>query len=402
MIKMKSRHIAIFTVFIILLSIPMVNAVKPKRVLFYEANTKYSIDDEYSEFKKALEDKGYVVERIGIVLTSEVLKNRNPDVLVVAGLGGKSGLTSGELFAIFKFVMQDGNGLLIMPPSGKSSVDASNTLATAFGMTLDSAVLENTVKPVVKSGVPETDNTHFVLKSGSFNRGDELVRLILQGVNELAFFGGYGITIMEGSDAKYVVRGDYETHSPDSTIFTKGGLPPLVVASPVGKGLVIVASSAEMFTDAHVDTTQYKYDNLRFAVNMVDWLRSCPPPENLTCDELAIRAMLLIAEKEMINESLTDCQVKLKNETARYKNLGVEYTKKETELVQCLEGGKLLGIDYIVWAVGLLAVGIIILAIILAGKKGKALKEGEEEEMGALGYEFEEDLGEEELSEGGG
>ncbi len=244
------------------------------RVLFYGANNQYSVYGEYSEFRMALEDAGYVVEAMELELTSEVLGARKPDVLVIAGLNAQ--LTSEELSVIFKFVMHDGNGLLIMPPVGrkKASVDASNTLATTFGMTLDSAVLENDAKPVVKSGVLEADNTHFVLKSSSFNRGDNMVRLIHQGVNALAFFGGYGISIMEGSDAKYVVRADYETHSPESKIFTKGSMPPVVVASRVGNGLVIVASSAEMFTDDHVDTTQYKYDNLRFGINMIDWLKS--------------------------------------------------------------------------------------------------------------------------------
>ena len=40
-----------------------------------------------------------------------------------------------------------------------------------------------------------------------------------------------------------------------------------------------------MLTNTNLDTTKYRDDNLKFAINAVDWL-SQPPTENLSDDEI--------------------------------------------------------------------------------------------------------------------
>ena len=398
----SSRRVFVILMLVSLMFCVYTSALDQKRVLFYEKNSKYKIDKDYSMFKEALERKGYIVESLNIELSREVLRSRNPDVLVIASL--TKSLSSNELASIFEFVMQDGKGLFVLGGSGKSGKTTSpaNQITIPFGMTMDSAMLEDEKNPVIEDSKPSTKKNNFVVSL--FNKEDPTIRLAISGISQVAFFDGPGIIVPEKADTsvKIVARGSRNAYSPGSSVFQKGSQPPIATAAIVGNGLVFVLSDEDMLTNKYLDTSKYKYDNLRFGTNIIDWLYSTKPSLNVSRDIDQLR--VVYGECMVDVEKLTDNVKKLTNKTKELqKNLEITLNQKNElqEKLKRLESQSdpVLGINYMYWAIAVLGVAIIILSLVMAGKKAK--KELKEEGGEVFGYEFEESFeGEEEGKEG--
>lgn len=355
------------------------------KVLFYETNkvgANYKIETGYSKFKDELVKKGYSVSRIEIPLSREVLRSYDPDVLVIANLN--SPLDASELAAVFEFVMQDGKGLFIC--GGTSS---ANKITIPFGMTIDEGgTLEDETSPVMDSstGAQVTGKTNFVARS--VETQDNLIRLAVQGVNQLAFFECNGISI--SGDAKVVVKGDWDTYSPKSPTFPKGSEPPLASAALVGRGQVFLLSDSDMLTNNRLDTAKYKYDNLRFGTNIIEWLRSSTmkPDESVDIDGLRVTMGQLMVDIDNLNKTVIDF-------TQRNNNLQATIQQKDASIAllsqenASLKSQTALGVSYTTWAIALLAVAILLLAINMSKKSKKG--EGKSENLvSGFGYEFEE------------
>jgi len=355
------------------------------RILFYETgkvSKSYKIETGYSKFKEALEDKGYSVSRIEIPLSREALRSHDPDVLIIASLS--SSLDASELAAIFEFVMQDGKGLFI-----SGGTPSANQIMIPFGMTIDTGTLEDESSPIwdSSSGAEVTDKTNFVIHT--IERQDPSIRLLVQGVNQLAFFGGNGISI--SGDAKLVVTGDWDTYSPKSPTFPKGSKPPVASAALVGNGLVFLLSDADMLADDKIDTSKYRYDNLRFGTNIIDWLRASKerPPESVEIDELRIIVGQSMVDIDNLNRTKIELEKTIQGKDKKIGELTQENFDKD-EAIKALQSqaDPLLHINYTTWAIFLLVIAVIALAVIMSKR---AKKPGtKEEEVGGFGYEFEE------------
>jgi hypothetical protein len=395
----KKTNAAILVIMVLFGSLT-VSAVDQKRILFYEKNSAkgYTIEQDYSTFKDALEGKGYVVESLDIELSRDVLQTRDPDVLVIAALSGS--LSSTELAAIFEFVMQKDRGLFILGGSlSKKGITPANQITIPFGMTLDSAVLQDERNPVVEGSTPTTKKEEFVVNT--FNPdSDPTMSLAIQGVREVAFFSGPGIDVPEASqnsNVKTVAICGRNAYSPESQIFQKGSRPPIAAAGIVGDGLVFVLSDEDMLTNNHLDTTKYKYDNLRFGTNIVDWLRTTKVASNVSADidQLIISVGSCITLKERLNETLQETTQRLDKTIAEKTALAQDYEQTTMELNELKEqADPILHISYMYWAIAVVAIAVILLFVVVAGKRAKKAPSDEKEEV--FGYEFEEGFGEEE------
>ncbi len=376
------------------------SAVEQKRILFYEKNSGkgYTIEEDYSTFKEALEGKGYIVESLDIELSRDVLQTRDPDVLVIAALSRS--LSSTELAAIFEFVMQKNRGLFILGGSpSKKGITPANQITIPFGMTLDSAILQDERNPVVEGSNPTTKKEEFVVNT--FNPGeDPTLRLVIQGVREIAFFSGPGINVPESdqnSNVKTVAICSRNAYSPESEIFQKGSRPPIAAAGIVGEGLVFVLSDEDMLTNDYLDTSKYKYDNLRFGTNIVDWLRTTKIASNVSADidHLRIAIGSCITSKDRLNETLQETEKRLDKTIADKTALAQRYEETNKELIELREQvDPILHINYMYWAIVVVAIAVIMLSVVVAGKKAKKASPDEKEEV--FGYEFEEGFDEEE------
>jgi len=399
MIWNKKTNAAILVIIIFFGSLT-VSAVDQKRILFYEKNSAkgYTIEQDYSTFKDALERRGYVVESLDIELSRDVLQTRDPDVLVIAALSGS--LSSTELAAIFEFVMQKNRGLFILGGSAsKKGISPANQITIPFGMTLDSATLQDERNPVVEGSTPSTKKEEFVVNT--FNPdSDPTLGLAIQGVREIAFFSGTGIDVPKSeqdSNVKTVAICGRNAYSPESQIFQKGSRPPIAAAGIVGDGLVFVLSDEDMLINDYLDTSKYKYDNLRFGTNIVDWLRTTKIASNASADidQLIISIGSCITLKERLNETLEETKDRLDQTTKEKTALAQEYEQTTMELNELKEqADPILHINYMYWAIAVVAIAVILLSVVVAGRKSKKAPSDEKEEV--FGYEFEEGFGEEE------
>ncbi|MEA1925417.1 MAG: hypothetical protein U9M95_06055 [Candidatus Altiarchaeota archaeon] len=395
----KKTNVAILVIMVLFGSLTA-SAVEQKRILFYEKNSAkgYTIETDYSTFKDALEGRGYVVESLGIELSRDVLQTRDPDVLVIAALSSQ--LSSTELAAIFEFVMQKNRGLFILGGSAsKKGISPANQITIPFGMTLDSAILQDERNPVV--GGTKITEKDFVVNT--FNPdSDPTIGLAIQGVREIAFFEGSGIDVPksdQNSNVKTVAICGRNAYSPESQIFQKGSRPPIAAAGIVGEGLVFVLSDEDMLTNDHLDTTKYKYDNLRFGTNIVDWLRTTKIASNVSADidQLIISIGSCITLKERINDTLQETTQRLDKTIAEKTALAQEYEQTTMELNELKEqADPILHINYMYWAIAVVAIAVILLSVVVAGRKTKKAPSDEKEEV--FGYEFEEGFGEEDDS----
>ncbi len=377
--------------FALLISIFIVAAsgicVAETRILFYEASKvsgSYKSGAGYLEFKEALEGKGYSVSRYEKALSREVLDNYNPDVLIITQLN--SPLDASELAAIFEFVMQDGKGLFIS--GGTPSV---NQITIPFGMTIDTGTLEDESNPIwdSSSGKEVADKTNFVIHT--IERQEPLMRPIIQGIDQLAFFGGNGISLRDDPRIKRVIMGDWDTYSPQSPTFPKGSKPPLASAALVGKGCVFLLSDADMLANDKVDTSKYKYDNLKLGTNIIEWLRACAgkPDEDLGIEEL----MFMISHLNNTMSDLNRTNIGLQ-ETIQDKNNEINGLNRENADLSAViselrrQVDPVLSIKYNTWAIILLAIGILLIAVVMSRRAKKP--ETTEDEFGGFGYEFEE------------
>lgn len=351
------------------------------KVLFYETKATYKTDVQYSQFKEELQRRGYVVSKLEIPLSKTVLKRNQPDVLVLPGLA--SSLTPTEKAAVFEFVMQQGKGLFIC-----GGTPAANELSIPFGMTLDDAPLEDETNAI------DDDKEKFSLSYANNFVPAPGMKSIVQGVTQLGFFGGSGISL--SGNAKAVVIGDWDTYAPKSStgMFPKGSKPPLAAGAVIGKGLVFLLSDGSMLADSNLE--KYPYDNLKFGANIVDWLSiSLESTQNTSLDELRVIIGSLQQQNSRLNATLTERNKKIE-ELLREKSRLTSQLSEANDKIAKMEAQSFFGIKYWIWAMALLGVAIIVLSVVVS----KKLKEIPGlKKVSQLGYELGKEKPEEEKTE---
>lgn len=236
--------------FFVLLALPACG----ERVLFFEQQgSNYASDGGYSEFAKIMRSEGFDIATLPKgELTKDTLENY--DVLVI--MDAKRELDTDEISAMIWFVLNQGKGLLINGDGGGKA----NQLTVPFGVTIDEGELLDPTDPI-----PGNDRkTFFTLDR--FEKTPQ-IKDLAEGVSKLGFYEGSGITV--SGDTMVVLRGDMDTYS-DTGSFPAGSAPPVAAASILGQGRVLILSDPDIMSDEYIND----YHNRKFAVNVVNWLRS--------------------------------------------------------------------------------------------------------------------------------
>ncbi len=384
-----SRTLTLISIPILLISIAGL-ASAGNRVFFYEDKAKYTIDSGYSMFKEELEKEGYNILRAEVPLSKTVIEDYDPDVIVIPGLTGQ--LDSNELSAIANFVMRDGGGLFII--GGGEYVNQ----LLPFGVVVDDVELEDSTDPVVDAGTrqPGTNKNDFVVKA-PFSRDDSTVKTLLYKVYEVGFFGGNGIYV-SGDSVKPVLTGDWDT-STSTGSFPPGSKPNVAISSRVGKGLVFFISDDEIMDDTHLNTAVYKYDNLQLGMNVVEWL-SIPSdlPDEISIEDLRIMMGELKLDRDKLNETLAEAESEREQLSSQNRGLVAQLDETEEEIEE-IKGAYFLE----QWSVTYSTIVVLVIMLILVSAQralARKSKKVADEDVGELGYEFEEEGGEEELEFG--
>jgi len=382
--KMRNKNLMTFLVSILLL-LSIEGVIAGNKVLFYESKVSgnYKIETDYSQFREELEKNGYDVDKIEVELSRDVLKTRNPDVLVIPNLG--SDLTPDEMTALFRFIMEDGKGLFLC-----GATPSVNKFTIPLGMTLDKHILEDESNKIrdMSSGKLIEDETIFYIELPMERSG--VVKTLTQGVSKLYFFGGNGIYVF--GNAMAVVTGGKDTNSPKSLRFPKGTYPPIAAYARVGKGSVFLLSDPDMLSNKNLDSSKYRHDNMKFAINVVDWL-STPFPGEMTEDEFEIIVKTLQKKNKELNRTIINLRRDNEDLLTRINKLESEKMSLQQDIENLKKGRVgILGIwlEYQTLAILLLAFVIFIAIAVFIQKTKKEKKMGK---RGELGYEFEEGSG---------
>lgn len=387
--KMKNKkNILVSLLVSLFLILSMINTViAGNKVLFYENKISGDYKTTYSQFKEELRRSGYIVEPLEVELSKEALALRNPDVIVIPSLG--SDLTPDEMTTLFESVTKDGKGLFIC-----GATPSVNKLTIPLGMTVDAYTLEDESNQIRDMSTNELikDKTAFYIDL-PISREDPIIRELTNGVNKIYLFGGNGIYVF--GNAKAVITGDADTHSPKSLRFPKGSRPPVAACARIGKGSVFLLSDPDMLHNKYLDTSKYRHNNLKFAINIVDWL-SIPYEPVGTLEEFEITIKILKDNITELDRRVNNLQTEKEGFNNQINQLTTDL-QSEKQKVADLQKDRfpwLPWFTYTQWAMILLAISFLVLAAVIA-KRVKKLERKEEVEPSSLGYEFEEKPSEE-------
>ncbi|MBN2251695.1 MAG: hypothetical protein JW724_06450 [Candidatus Altiarchaeota archaeon] len=355
------------------------------RVYFYEAKTagNYKLNADYSQLKQELVKSGHKVDLLVSELSKENLNKLQPDVLVIPNLGGD--FTTEELRTLFEFVMEDGKGLFICG----TTTDA-NKITVPLGMMMPEEMLEDGKNRIRDASTGELmpDMTNFYVDL-PVARDDKVVSSVTRGVNKLDFFGAHGIYLF-GDKTKSLVSGGDSTYTPKSLFFLEGTNPTILAYSRMGRGTVIVLTDPDMFSNKYLDSSKYRHDNIRLAVNIIDWL-GMPSQEDVTDDEWNNIMKAMQKENMDLNRTIQGLNEEKDSLNGQISELSIEKQSLQDRVSELTKNNVPgMPFDYMTLGLYLLAGCFIITAIVVVrkNKKDKAEKEGEEKSE--LGYEFDE------------
>jgi hypothetical protein len=192
--------------------------------------------------------------------------------------------------------------------------------------------------------------------------------------------------------AECIATGDSDTYS-ETQSFQTGSYPCIAAATLFGRGLVFGLTDADMLTDQRINS----YDNKKFAQNIVDWLSITVPPQegNFTYEECQVMIGQLKLEKLRIEQEKDNTQNNLERLEREKAAVETKLSKVSAELDE-IKKGKIGPFTRNQWAI-IVAGLLFLMAAFVISKRGKPSKKKKDEDiLGELGYEFEEEKPKEE------
>jgi len=233
----------------------------------------HTLEGKYAPFGALLSADGYRVRASAARFSPQALTG--VDVLVIANARssspGASGFGADEIAAVRNWVSQGGSLLLISDHAPFGT--AASRLAEAFGVNMGVGYVATQVGRGVSSQI------HF----GRSQLGNHP---ILSGIRSVQSFTGQSLSVPPGGTALLVLPSDaLEVSSADDIrALAEGHRVPArsaagrarAVALPFGKGRVVVAGEAAMFTEQIVPgigrVGLTAEDDQQFALNVLHWL----------------------------------------------------------------------------------------------------------------------------------
>ena len=225
-----------------------------------------------------------------------------------------------------------------------------------------------------------------------------MVNSLTRGVNTLYIFTATGLHLF--GNAKGVIYGGDATNTPISLVFPKGSNPPLAAYTRLGSGSIVLINDPDMFTNVNIDPTKYRNDNVKFAVNIMDWL-STPFQDQLTDQEVDNIMKSLKTQVTDDNRTIVSLQAQTDSLNQQITTLSSEKEGLTSELAK-YRSDKVMGLPWLTYsslAMFVLA-GAFLLTCVVVMKKGRKKPEKKEGQGGELGYEFDEKTDEENAAEG--
>jgi hypothetical protein len=375
------RNVVLFVSLTLVLMMVFAGYASAANVYFFQSKTAgdYTLSGGYSVFKNKLVESGYEVNELRLGLSTDSLSKVTPapDILVIPNLG--SDLSADESTALFEFVMKNGKSVLLC-----GATASTNKLTIPLGMRVSDDLLEDDVDVIRDLSTDKlvSDKTSFYIDLPS-DRPDTVINALTRGVTKVDVFSSGGIYLFGNS--KGVIFGGDAVNTPKALTFQKGDKPPVAAYAQLGKGWVFLLTDPDMLSNKNLDTAKYRHDNLKFSLNVVDWL-SQPANEVVSEDEIDSIIRFQRAQITELNRTISDKE----KEKADLDNRLLQIDDEKEALVQevaNLKRNSFLGIKYEIWAIGVLALCFLLTAGVVL-KKGK--KEVKAVEKGDLGYEFNE------------
>ena len=350
-------------------------------IYFYQAKTSgdYTITGGYSNFKDKLKENGYEINDLQVGLSRDSLNqvSPEPDLLVIPNLG--TDLTSEETTAIFEFVIKKGKSVLLL-----GATPSTNKLTIPLGMMVSTDLLEDDVNRVrdITTGELVADKTTFFIDLPS-DRPDPVISSLTRGVNTLDVFSASGIYIFGNS--KGVIFAGEGANTPKALTYPKKSDPPLAAYIQLGKGRIFLLGDPDMLSNGNLDSAKYHHDNLKFGVNIVEWLLLPATDQASSEDQDQIDNII-----RSLNMEIKDLNRTILSQEQEKADLGNQITtltaEKDSlsEKVTNLSKNKFMGYDYQIWAMGVLSLCFLVTIGVVLKRNKKASKL----EKGDLGYEF--------------
>jgi hypothetical protein len=348
-------------------------------IYFYQAKTSgdYTITGGYSTFKDKLKENGYEINELQVGLSRDSLNQVNPapDLLVIPNMGSE--LSAEETTAIFEFVIKGGKGVLFL-----GATPSTNKLTIPLGMMASQDLLEDDVNRVrdVSTGQLVADKTTFFIDLPA-ERPDPVISSITRGANTLDIFSAGGIYLFGNS--KGVIFGGEGVNTPKALTYPKKSNPPLAAYIQLGKGWIFLVSDPDMLSNTNLDTSKYRHDNLKFGVNIIDWLSQPGTDPGTSEDEIDNIIRSLKTETMDLNRTI----LYQEQEKAEKDNQIATLTAEKDSLsgrIETLSKNKFMGYDYQIWAMGALSLCFLLTVGVIIKRNKKVSKL----EKGDLGYEF--------------
>jgi hypothetical protein len=349
-------------------------------IYFYQAKTSgdYILNGGYSAFRDKLKENGYgEINDLQVGLSRESLNqvNPEPDIIVIPNMGTE--LSSEETTAIFEFVIKRGKGVLFL-----GATQSTNKLTIPLGMMVTNDLLEDDVNRVrdISTGQLVADKTTFFVDL-PVERPDPVISSLTRGVNTLDIFSASGIYLFGNS--KGVILGAVGANTPKALTYPKKSNPPLAAYIQLDKGWIFLLSDPDMLSNNNLDTAKYRHDNLKFGVNIIDWLSVPATDPGMSDDAIDNLIRSLNAEIKDLNRTINYQET----EKAELGNQIATLTAEKESLsgrIDTLSKNKFQGIEYQVWAMGILSLCFLLTVFVVLKRNKKAAKL----EKGDLGYEF--------------
>jgi hypothetical protein len=262
---MKASLLTLILLIIGLVNIPASTQQQLKgRILFDETLNEYvesRVDTGYSELAKELRNSGYAIDTLTAGPISYEKISQYSVFAITAPFTPPKSLTNDEIQAIKQFV-SEGGGLFIAALGWSwvsyakvgIELDPANQIGGEFGIKVNDDIIYD---PTNNDGDPSRPIFH-----------EFAIHPITNGLSEVGIEVPSSLSI--SGNAQPIVWGDDDSYALRETIRTypEGTHPPFVAIAEFGRGRVVCVGQDGIFHDRNL----HRYDNLKLALNIFDWL----------------------------------------------------------------------------------------------------------------------------------
>ncbi|MCX6013272.1 MAG: hypothetical protein NTV30_07680, partial [Chloroflexi bacterium] len=108
-----------------------------------------------------------------------------------------------------------------------------------------------------------------------------------------------------------MIFGGEGANTPKALTYRKKSNPPLAAYIQLGKGWIFLLSDPDMLSNNNLDAARYHHDNLKFGVNIIDWLSQPATDPTMSEDQIDSIIRSLNTEIKDLNRTIIDKEQKI-------------------------------------------------------------------------------------------